>query len=195
MKPPYPSLTSEWHNDTYPAISPTNPSLSVTGKTIVVTGGGSGIGRETARAYAEAGAAHVAIMGRTQSTLSETKEIIGTEYPKTDVTTHVADITDECAVGEAARSIGAWDVLILNAAKILAPNSIDKTSLGEWWSVCEVSFPILSDIVSICTLHFSPASFYFASCTRVTDQMLRLTNPTDKCQRLRRRSPSIPPLS
>lgn len=38
MEPPYPSLTSTWHNDTYPSISPSRPELSVAGKTVVIAG-------------------------------------------------------------------------------------------------------------------------------------------------------------
>lgn len=140
MKPPYPSLTSEWHNTTYAAISPTNPSLSasVSGKTIVITGGGVGIGRETAKAYAEAGAAHVAILGRTPKTLSETKAVIEGEGLKTKVTTHIADVADEDAVRRAATEVGAWDVLILNAGLLPKAARIENANLGEWWSAFEV---------------------------------------------------------
>ena len=138
MKPPFPSFTSEWHNDTYDAISPTSPSLSVQGKTIVITGGGAGIGRETAKAYAEAGAAQVAILGRTQKTLSESKSIIEAQSPATKVTTHIVDVADEETVGKTATEIGGWDVLILNAGVGSAPTTIEKSNLGHWWRAYEV---------------------------------------------------------
>ena len=140
MKPQFPSLTSEWHDTTYAAISPTNPSLSasVSGKTIVITGGGAGIGRETAKAYAEAGAAHVAILGRKSKTLSETQDIIQGEGHKTKVTTHIADVADEEAVQKAAKEIGPWDILILNAGYLPKPERIEKADLGEWWKAYEV---------------------------------------------------------
>lgn len=138
MQPPFPSLTSEWHNDTYNAISPSNPSLSVKGKTIVITGGGAGIGRETAKAYAEAGAAQVAILGRTQRTLSETKSIIDAQSPATKVTTHVVDVADEETVGKTATEIRGWDVLILNAGVGSEPTTIEKSNLGHWWRAYEV---------------------------------------------------------
>ena len=138
MKAPFPSFTSEWHNDTYSAIAPTNPSLSVKGKVIIITGGGAGIGRETARAYAEAGAAHVAILGRTQKTLSEAKSIIDAQSPATKVTTHAVDVADEETVGKTAKEIGDWDVLILNAGVGSAPTTIEKSNLGYWWRAYEV---------------------------------------------------------
>lgn len=43
MAPPLPSFTSTWHNDTYPAISPTRPELSAAGKTVIITGAVSGL--------------------------------------------------------------------------------------------------------------------------------------------------------
>ncbi|KAF1953536.1 hypothetical protein CC80DRAFT_551184 [Byssothecium circinans] len=54
MEPPYPCPTATWHNDTYSAIDPSKPELSQKGKTVVITGAGSGIGRETAIAFAKA---------------------------------------------------------------------------------------------------------------------------------------------
>ncbi|KAK1092522.1 hypothetical protein LTR48_004178, partial [Friedmanniomyces endolithicus] len=81
MKPPYPSLTSEWHDKTYPAIDPKRPELSAKGKTIVISGGGSGIGRGIAQAFALAGASAIAILGRRQALLEETKLLIASKLP------------------------------------------------------------------------------------------------------------------
>ncbi|KAL8895273.1 MAG: hypothetical protein Q9207_008235 [Kuettlingeria erythrocarpa] len=139
MKAPFPSLTAEWHTDTYDAISPTKPVVSAKGKTVVVTGGGAGIGREIAKAYAEAGAAQVAILGRTQKTLDETKSIINEQSPDTKVTIHVADVADEEAVGNAARDLKGWDILILNAGVLAKPSTIAETKLADWWRVYETN--------------------------------------------------------
>ena len=140
MKPPegFPSLTAEWHNDTYPSIDPSNPAISAKGKTVIVTGGGKGIGPEFARAFAQAGAAHVALLGRTQGTLTKAKDAIRADFPSSKVTTHTADVADEVAVRKAAEEVGPWDVLILNAglASRLAP--IADIGLDEWWKVFEV---------------------------------------------------------
>lgn len=38
MKPPFPSATPTWHNDTYQSILPSRPELSVAGKTVVIAG-------------------------------------------------------------------------------------------------------------------------------------------------------------
>ena len=140
MKVPagFPSLTATWHNDSYPAISPTNPALSTEGKTVVVTGGGRGIGVEIAWAFAIAGAGHIALLGRTQSTLLSTKTALENEYPKMRVTTHVADIADDNDVRNAAAEIGAWDALVLNAGVQPESRPVAKSSVPDWWRAYEV---------------------------------------------------------
>ena len=67
---PYPgnemfgSFTKTWHNKSYPQISPTRFEVSTSGRVIFITGGGSGIGKATAIAFAKAGAKVIAIFGR-----------------------------------------------------------------------------------------------------------------------------------
>ena len=142
MKPPFPSLTAEWHNDTYAAIDPKKPALSAAGKTVIVTGAGAGIGRETTRAYAAAGASSIALLGRTLATLSETKGIVEAEFPSVCVTTHPVDIADEAAVRKAAGDIGKWDVMVLNAGVLTSPVSIAEANVKDWWRVFEVGLHV-----------------------------------------------------
>jgi NAD(P)-dependent dehydrogenase (short-subunit alcohol dehydrogenase family) len=83
------------------------------GQTIVVTGGGTGIGRATALAFAEQGAARVLITGRREKSLAETAAEHDTLVPV------VADVTTEdgaTAVADAVRRAGGTlDVLVHNA--------------------------------------------------------------------------------
>ncbi|KAI6092266.1 putative NADP(+)-dependent dehydrogenase [Hypoxylon rubiginosum] len=139
MTPPLPSATSTWHNDTYAAISPQRPELSAAGKTIIIIGAGSGIGRETARAFATAGASHVALLGRTVASLNETKSQVALTSDKTSTSIHVADITQEKTLQEAAASIGVWDVLVLAAGYTSKPGSLTQTDTAEWWKNMEVN--------------------------------------------------------
>ncbi|KAK1059021.1 hypothetical protein LTR74_012910 [Friedmanniomyces endolithicus] len=139
MKPPYPSLTSEWHDKTYPAIDPKRPELSAKGKTIVISGGGSGIGRGIAQAFALAGASAIAILGRRQALLEETKQLISSELPGTTVSTHVADVTDSLAVQKAAREIGQWDVLVSNAGYLSSKAPLMESDEAEWWKGFEIN--------------------------------------------------------
>ena len=62
--PPFVSFTKTYHNKPYDDISPTRPELSAAGKNVVVTGGGTGIGKAIATAFTQAGAKSVAILGR-----------------------------------------------------------------------------------------------------------------------------------
>lgn len=140
MSPQFPSLTNTSHRTSYDAISPTRPELSVANKTVIVTGGGRGIGSEIARAYAAAGASHVVLIGRTQTTLSQTAENIEREFPSVSVTTYTADVADETAIGKAAERVGKWNVLILNAGLLAQPLSIKQSEIGDWWRVFEVRF-------------------------------------------------------
>jgi citronellol/citronellal dehydrogenase len=66
-----------------------------TGQTVIVTGGGSGIGRCTAHELAALGA-HVAIVGRNADKLDRVRDEIESDGGSTS--THVADIRDEEAV-------------------------------------------------------------------------------------------------
>ncbi|KAI1456059.1 hypothetical protein F4805DRAFT_459111 [Annulohypoxylon moriforme] len=110
MKPPVPSATPTWHNDTYDAISPNRPELSASGKKIAIIGAGSGIGRETARAFAAAGAGHVALLGRREALLDDTGSQVAHVNPNTFASIHVADITQETDLKFSATMIGEWDV-------------------------------------------------------------------------------------
>jgi len=84
------------------------------GRTVVVTGGGSGIGRCTAHELAALGA-RVALVGRTLEKLEQVRAEIGTER----ATVHVCDIRDEAVVKATVAAIlaqhGRIDALVNNA--------------------------------------------------------------------------------
>ena len=88
---------------------------------VLVTGGGSGIGRGIARAFAEAGEA-VTIVGRRKEALHETDGGRGMHCV-------VADVTDEAAV-EALFTKG-FDVVVANAGVGRAA-PLAEVSLEEW---------------------------------------------------------------
>ena len=129
------------YHDVYPAIDPTQEELSAKGKFVVVTGGGSGIGPHIAEAFAAAGAAKIAILGRTEKTLSSTKQSIESKHP-VQVSTHIADVGQETAVNQAFQeigSIGRVDVLVSNAGYLPSKRSIADSDSKEWWSAYEVN--------------------------------------------------------
>jgi len=101
MAAPFPTPTKKWHTTTYPTLSPLRPSLSVKGKSVLITGGGTGIGAETARYFAAAGASRIALLGRRLQPLQETKASIQRSHPETDVFIAAADVTDKNSVDTA----------------------------------------------------------------------------------------------
>jgi NAD(P)-dependent dehydrogenase (short-subunit alcohol dehydrogenase family) len=135
MQPPLPSPTATWHNEPYAAINPSNPDLSQTGKTVIITGAGSGIGRATALAFAKAGASRLILTGRTESRLEETKSLL----KDVDCSIFPTSVTDEAGMREIASQVGAWDVLILNAGHISPPSSVVQASLQDWWADYETN--------------------------------------------------------
>src|SRR3954468_3021388 len=87
------------------------------GKRILVTGGGTGLGKSMATRFLELGA-EVAIAGRRQATLEETAhELAGKTGGK--ITTHPLDIRNAAAIEETVEAM--WrerplDALVNNAA-------------------------------------------------------------------------------
>ena len=105
------------------------------GKTIIITGSGSGIGRVTARRFLDAGW-RVGLIGRREAALRET----AADSPAALVLP--CDVTDESAVDaafdRAAREWGRIDVLFNNAGAILISRLVDEISVQEWRDVIEV---------------------------------------------------------
>ncbi|KEF57303.1 uncharacterized protein A1O9_05220 [Exophiala aquamarina CBS 119918] len=126
---PHPAPTSTWHTKTYPSICPARPELSARGKAVVITGGGTGIGAETARYFAEAGASRIALIGRRVKPLLDTKASIDQSFTDIEVSIFSIDITKKAEVDETfVRFIGdgKLHILVSNAASIGPQDPIDQ---------------------------------------------------------------------
>ncbi|KAI2615433.1 hypothetical protein GGS26DRAFT_604521 [Hypomontagnella submonticulosa] len=126
--PPFPSPTRRWHTKAQPSTSPARPELSAKGKSIIITGGGStGIGGETARYFAAAGASRIALLGRREQPLLGNKTFIENKYPSVEIHTISADVTKKSDMDAAFAQFagnGKIDVLVHSAAVIGPKESV-----------------------------------------------------------------------
>lgn len=110
------------------------------GQLVLVTGAGSGIGRATALAFAEAGARVIAVDRDTESALhtAETARLMGAAgaWPET------VDVSDEQAMEKLAAKVlaehGVVDVLVNNAGVGLSGSFFDTAS-EDWRRVLDVN--------------------------------------------------------
>lgn len=121
----FPSPTTTFHSKAYPAIAPTRPELSVKGKSVLVTGGGSGIGAETACYFAQAGATRIALLGRREQPLLDTKASILDKFPDIEVFTASTDVTKKTDVDAAFDQFlsgGRKLDILISAAAVTGPH-------------------------------------------------------------------------
>lgn len=103
-------------------------------ETVVVTGGGRGIGRAIAQSCAEAGA-KVAVVSRTTEQVEETVGLI--EAAGGTAGAFPCDITDwlqvQATVERVVETLGAVDVLINNAGSFNTIGPAWETDPDSWW--------------------------------------------------------------
>ncbi|RBR24899.1 uncharacterized protein FIESC28_02317 [Fusarium coffeatum] len=132
---------------TYPAIDENNPELSANGKVVFITGGGSGIGRQIAKAFLTAGAKGIFLAGRNESKLqdavSELNNLQGSANKKTTFHYTTADVTDAGSVASAFKKanevFGHIDILIQNAGYLDDHVSVIDSDLEDYWKTFEVN--------------------------------------------------------
>ena len=109
---------------THPTAAEVVKGIDLTGKTGVITGASSGLGRESARALASAGA-RVILAGRNANALDETQKWIRADQPDADTSTITLDLTSLASVRRAAAAIAeatkAIHILMNNAGVMFTP--------------------------------------------------------------------------
>ncbi|MFM7396754.1 MAG: SDR family oxidoreductase [Gammaproteobacteria bacterium] len=122
--------------------------MQVKGKTVIITGGGRGIGREMAKAFAERGA-NLALFDLNQADLDETARQCAAHGVKAHG--YIVNVTQENAVAAGmdavAADLGGIDVLINNAGIVkdgLLIKSKDgavtgKMTLDQWQAVIDIN--------------------------------------------------------
>ena len=104
--------------------------MTLSGKRVLITGGGSGAGADLARGFAAAGA-QVVISGRRLDALDAVAEATGARAIQ-------ADVTDEASVKAMFAAAGPCDIVIANAgAADSAP--LARTTLDQWNAMIAVN--------------------------------------------------------
>lgn len=139
------------HKTPYPAISPLRPELNQAGKTVLITGGGTGIGFAIARAFVQASASHVIITGRREKVIADSvsqlkAEADGSKTTVSGFASDMADLQDSEKLWDGFKSAGiAIDVLVLNAASAGEVKPILQAGLDSTWRVFEINVRGLLD--------------------------------------------------
>ena len=110
-----PRPTTTYHTKPYDRITKSSGFIGA-GKTILITGGASGVGYSFSKVFAEAGAARIAILARSADALQKAKHDLEAAYPSTQILTYQTSVTEYARVAEIVQELGTIDVLVLNAA-------------------------------------------------------------------------------
>ncbi|KAJ0109580.1 hypothetical protein J7T55_014142 [Diaporthe amygdali] len=141
------NFTKTTHRTSYPSIDPTRPELSQAGRTVLITGGGTGIGLSIGKSFALAGAETVIIVGRRANVLADAAKAIEEVAKKAGKATQVLhqtlDVTDKAGIaalwsGFKDKGIEV-DVLVLNAAKFSPVTPLFDLGSDEVWSMFEAN--------------------------------------------------------
>lgn len=115
------------------------PEFNLEGRVAFVTGGGRGLGRAGALAFARAGA-HVALVSRTRSQLEETAAAVEALGRKTLVATADTRIAAEvdAAVHAAVAAFGRIDILFNNAGTNIRRQVVDMPD-EDWHTIMDTN--------------------------------------------------------
>lgn len=141
----YTNVTKTVHGDTYPAISTNRPELSQAGRTVLITGGGTGVGFSMATSFIQASASRLIIVSRRAEVLAAAAEklekVAEKAGTKTQVIARACDLLNQAEVGKLWADLAAEgitvDVYVANAAKFTEPKPILELGADEVWSQME----------------------------------------------------------
>ena len=147
-----PSTIKTYHKTPYPAISPFRPELSQAGKTVLIAGGSSGIGFAIARAFVQAKASHLILLGRREDVLKSAASTL-TAYSTDNSTSIVPMVCDITSLSDTARLFDSLksdnifaDVLVLNAATTGEVKPLLEAGVASVWNAFEFNVRTLMDL-------------------------------------------------
>ena len=129
-------------HDVYPFIDPqVGMKNAAAGKTVLVTGSGSGIGRAIAESFAVAGASELILVARRKEPLEETGKIITVSAPSCKVSVFAGvDIADFDSVKKMFDALKEPpDVLVSNAAVSMATATVAESDPLTWFREIDIN--------------------------------------------------------
>lgn len=122
--------------------------LDLAGRTALVTGANAGIGFETARSLAHAGA-HVIVACRSPARAAETVERIRTLHDRAQLTPVALDLASFASIQRAAAAVTVprLDVLICNAGLFLPSYRATADGIEETVGVCHFGHALLVNLL------------------------------------------------
>ncbi|ORY19313.1 hypothetical protein BCR34DRAFT_472212 [Clohesyomyces aquaticus] len=140
----YQQFVPTTHRDVYPAIDPTQQSLSQNGKVIIITGASQGLGAKAfAPSFARTGAKALVLVARGAEKLREVAEAVSKIDPSVEtlcVPTDIADPESVAALFEKVKTkYGHADVLVHNAGILQALGPVKNVDDAAWWTEMTVN--------------------------------------------------------
>jgi NAD(P)-dependent dehydrogenase (short-subunit alcohol dehydrogenase family) len=142
------NVTQTIHQTPYDAISITRPELSQAGRSVLITGGGTGAGFAIAQSFIRASAATVIIIGRRADVLNSARlkleDIAKTASTGTKIITRTCDIVKMSDVNALWQYFSdediVVDVYVSNAAAFSDPSTMMNLGADALWSIVETNF-------------------------------------------------------
>ncbi|OAK93535.1 NAD(P)-binding protein [Phaeosphaeriaceae sp. SRC1lsM3a] len=141
------NVTKTVHQAPYDAISPTRAELNQAGKNILITGGGTGVGLATAKAFVQASASTVIILGRRTDVLDTARKTLEDEARLSKTTTKI--IAQTCDISNFADVDALWqffhdrelaiDVFVANAAVFQEAEPMISLGTERIWNMFETN--------------------------------------------------------
>ncbi|KAF2165935.1 hypothetical protein M409DRAFT_66880 [Zasmidium cellare ATCC 36951] len=129
-----PRPVKTYHRSTYDRIALENTGFVGIGKTVLVTGGATGIGFATAKAFAKAGVKRVVLVARSKDTLQRAKDELKSSFPNTETLTYADSVTDHSSMAQIFDELKDIDILLLSAFQTheqSLPQDVDTSRLQE----------------------------------------------------------------
>ncbi|KAH8726146.1 putative NADP(+)-dependent dehydrogenase [Phaeosphaeriaceae sp. PMI808] len=110
-----PRPVKTYHTTTYNRIAHQH-GFDGTGKTVLITGGATGVGYSIAQAFVSTNVSRIAIVSRSGGPQESAKADLKSAESSTQIVSYQADITDQTRMSDIMLELGAIDVLVLSAA-------------------------------------------------------------------------------